>query len=139
LLIDDRDFRFIVPFGVLSISIASPITGPWRVEVPGGAGRALVADFSLATSLPFEILTAEIDFKMLVDILKIRKRELSNRQIKRKIDFRSSLGREDTSFRRIQSLTLGEFANKSLVTGLPCPLVFAKGRSSSELSPDIFV
>jgi hypothetical protein len=41
---DARDFLLTKPFGALSISIESPLTGPFRIESPGGAARAVDAN-----------------------------------------------------------------------------------------------
>lgn len=41
---DERDFLLTKPFGALSISIESLLTGPFRIDSPGGAARALDAD-----------------------------------------------------------------------------------------------
>jgi len=54
------DLRLVVPLGVESMSMASPfLTGPLRIETPGGAGRALDAELSMARSSSFEIVGAE--------------------------------------------------------------------------------
>jgi hypothetical protein len=53
-----RDLRLAVPLGVESISMRS-LTAPWRIETPGGAGRALEADLSISRSVEGEMVGAD--------------------------------------------------------------------------------
>jgi hypothetical protein len=57
-----------VPLGVESISMRS-LTAPWRIETPGGAGRALEADFSISRSVEDEMVGADAFVRVLVSIL----------------------------------------------------------------------
>lgn len=52
-----RDLR-LAPLGVESTSIRSP-TGPFRIEMPAGTGRALEADLSISRSVDGEIVGAD--------------------------------------------------------------------------------